>query len=112
MTNPSKVFYKGQYKDFIVFTENDDIVDKYFKDSTIPLVDVVGTFKVFTTESGRGVEGVIHEASKQDLENEFGNGAKDDSIIEKILKEGQNKSNTNINKNSYNSTNDSYTGRF
>ena len=35
-----------------------------------------------------GKQGVLNTASKQQLENEFGAGAKEDDIFKKILQEG------------------------
>lgn len=106
MTDAATIaFYKGESQDFLVFVESEQAVQDYLKDSTIPLVDAVGTFKVYTSESGRGVDGVLHEAAKRDLENQFGKVPKEE-IIEKILKEGEYQKNKNIGKKSWGSTND------
>jgi len=105
MSNPSKVFYQGESQDFVVFVESDEVAQQYLNDSTIPLVDVVGTFKVYTPESGRGVEGVLHEASKRDVENEFGKKPIEE-VIPIILKEGSSKHNTKAGKKGWGSTND------
>lgn len=106
MSNPVKVFYQGSSQDFVVFVESEEVAEKHTQDSTIPLVDVVGTFKVFTPESGRGVEGVLHEAANRDLENEFGKLSVED-IIAKIIKEGSLKNNAKVGKKQWGSTNDS-----
>lgn len=90
MSNPVIAFYKGIDQDFVVFVETEDIANKYAKDdstNSIPLVDVVGTFKIFKSESGRGSDGSLHSASKRDLENQFGK-LKNEDIIAKIIKEG------------------------
>ncbi|CCH44132.1 hypothetical protein BN7_3690 [Wickerhamomyces ciferrii] len=106
MSNPVKVFYKGDSQDFVVFVESEEIASKYTEDSTIPLVDVVGTFKVYSPESGRGVEGVLHEASNRDLENQFGKKPVED-VIKFIIHEGTFKNNTKVGKKQWGSTNDS-----
>lgn len=90
-------FHKGKTQDFFVFLESEELAQKYIKDSTLPLVDVVGTFKVYTSEGGRGVDGVISEAAKRDLENEFGKKTKDE-IIEHILREGSIRNDSKIGK--------------
>lgn len=87
MSTPVIAFYKGLDQDFVVFVESEDIANKYAKDTNIALVDVVGTFKIFVSESGRGSDGSLHSASKRDLENQFGK-LKSEDIIDKIIKEG------------------------
>lgn len=46
----SKVHYKGKDEDFVVMVEDAEIVKKWKTDKTIPLVDVVNSFTVFTTD--------------------------------------------------------------
>ncbi|CDR41514.1 CYFA0S07e03026g1_1 [Cyberlindnera fabianii] len=106
MSGPVKVFYKGENIDFIVFVESEEIAQKYQKDSTIPLSEVVGTFKIFTSDQRRGSEGVFDEASRQELETEFGTKSVEEAI-EKIIKEGTYLNATSLNKKTWNSTNDS-----
>lgn len=90
MAQPHKLFWKGNEADFVIFIENTDLVEKYKKgDSTIPLIDIISIYKVFINRQG-GVEGVLDEASKLELSNEFGK-ADIDEIIKKILKEGADK---------------------
>lgn len=91
MPQPHKIFYKGQENDFVIFTENPELIAKYRKgDSTIPLIDVLSIYKVFINRQG-GVEGVLDEASKAELHNEFGKQATVDEVIQKILREGSDK---------------------
>lgn len=45
----SKVHYKGNTDDFVVFVEDPVMLKKWKGDRTIALVDVVDAFKVFTT---------------------------------------------------------------
>lgn len=88
---PHKIFYKGNEHDFVIFTENPDLIKKYKGgDTTIPLVDLVSVWKVFTNRQG-GVDGILDEASKAELENEFGPKTKVDDAIKKILDEGDDK---------------------
>ncbi|KAF3987947.1 hypothetical protein FT663_04227 [Candidozyma haemuli var. vulneris] len=89
---PHKIFYKGEEHDFVIFTENPDLIQKYKKgDTTIPLVDLVSVWKVFINRQG-GADGILDEASRNELENEFGPKTKVDDAIKKILDEGQDKS--------------------
>lgn len=115
----SKIFYKGHHHDFIVLAETASQYEKYVAQqnnpkeaNTIPISDVVaGQIRVFTTENGRGSEGVLHEASKFELENEFGKGKHVDEIVEVILKEGGLKSGgVRANRKSWSSTNDANRG--
>ncbi|KAH3679519.1 hypothetical protein WICPIJ_008594 [Wickerhamomyces pijperi] len=117
----SKVFYKGHHHDFLVLAESSGQYEKYIHQqndpkqaNTIPISDVIaGQVKIFTTENGRGSEGVLHEASKFELENEFGKGKHVDEIVEHILKEGDLKSGgVNASRKSWSSTNDSHGAGF
>lgn len=90
MAQPHKLFWKGSDYDFVVFIEDSNLVQKYKGgDTTIPLIDIVSIYKVFINRQG-GVEGVLDEASKSELANEFGSSDVD-AIIKKILVEGTDK---------------------
>lgn len=105
MPQPRKIFYKGQEFDFVVFTEDSETLAKYRKgDSTIPLIDVVSIFKVFINRQ-KGLEGILDEASKQEIQSEFGLDATAATAIERIVKEGADKANANVHK-GYSGTND------
>lgn len=105
MAQPHKLFYKGNEFDFVIFIEDPELVEQYKKgDSTIPLIDIVSIYKVFTNRQG-GVEGVLDEASKQELSNEFGKQSIDE-IIKKIVIEGADKLGASVSK-GHRSTNDS-----
>ncbi|KFY50220.1 hypothetical protein V496_09523 [Pseudogymnoascus sp. VKM F-4515 (FW-2607)] len=82
----SKVHFKGNTDDFLVFVEDPALLKKWRDDKTIALVDVVDAFKVFTT-GHQGAQGELNTASKSQLENEFGTSNEDD-VIKKILQEG------------------------
>jgi ribosome maturation protein Sdo1 len=74
------------------------MVEKYRKDSSTPLVEVVDSYDIFVTHK-HGAQGVLDRASHSQLENEFGSydrmervaddRSKPEVAIEKILKEGQ-----------------------
>lgn len=90
MVQPHRLFYKGNECDFIIFVEDDDLLKKYKdNDTTIPLIDILSIYKIFTNRQG-GVEGVLDEASKQELQSEFGTKNADE-IIKKIVNEGVDK---------------------
>lgn len=92
---PHKIFYQGTTTDFIIFIEDSNLVDKFRKgDTTIPIIDVVSIFKVFVNRQ-KGSEGMLDEASKMELQDEFGKANIND-IITKILREGSDKLNTSF----------------
>ncbi|ODV80143.1 DUF1960-domain-containing protein [Suhomyces tanzawaensis NRRL Y-17324] len=92
---PHKIFYKGNENDFIIFVEDVNLLEKFKKgDTTIPLIDLVSIYKIFTNRQG-GSEGVLDEASKAELQNEFGK-VDNDEIIKKILREGSDKQGSSI----------------
>ncbi|OBT67598.1 hypothetical protein VE03_03761 [Pseudogymnoascus sp. 23342-1-I1] len=82
----SKVHFKGNTDDFLVFVEDPALLKKWRDDKTIALVEVVDAFKIFTTGK-QGAQGELNTASKSQLENEFGT-SKEDEVIKKILQEG------------------------
>lgn len=45
----SKVHYKGQEEDFIVFVDSPEDLKKWKTDRSIPLASVVNSFKIFVT---------------------------------------------------------------
>ena len=45
----TRVFFKGSENDFIIFLDDVDKYKAWKKDSSIPLVDVVQSFQIFTT---------------------------------------------------------------
>jgi len=100
--NQTKVHYKGADDDFIIFAESEDAVRNWKKDSSIPLVDVVQSFKVLVSHK-HGAQGELDTASKAALENEFGT-SKDDDVVKQILEKGDLQTSTNSERGS--STND------
>ena len=48
-TAVTKVFFKGQTEDFIVFVQSADDLAAWKKDSSIPLAQVVDSFKIMIT---------------------------------------------------------------
>jgi len=47
--NHVKVHYKGNDEDFLVFLDSVDDYQKWRTDKTVPLAQVVSSFKIFTT---------------------------------------------------------------
>jgi hypothetical protein len=45
----TKVHYKGQEDDFIVFVDSAEDYKKWLGDKTVPLAQVVNSFKIFIT---------------------------------------------------------------
>lgn len=45
----SKVHYQGKEDDFVVFVDDPQVVQKWKKDRSIPLAQVVNGFKIFVT---------------------------------------------------------------
>jgi hypothetical protein len=48
-TEVVKVHFRGKHDDFIVLAESPDAVKKWREDKSMPLIDVVNGFAVFTT---------------------------------------------------------------
>lgn len=46
----SKVHYRAADRDFLVFIDDTAALQKWKSDKSVPLVDVVQSFQVFTTE--------------------------------------------------------------
>ncbi|KAL2271189.1 hypothetical protein VTJ83DRAFT_560 [Remersonia thermophila] len=82
----SRVIYKGTHDNFVVFV--DDVPDfrKWQNDRSVPLSQIVSSFKVFTTHNG-GSQGLLEGASRAVLENEFGTSNEDD-VVQQILEKG------------------------
>lgn len=85
--NVTKVFYKGNTDDFIVFVESPEDLEAWKTDRSIPLAQVVNSFKIMLTHK-HGAQGQMDGASKASLENEFGT-SNEDEVIKKILLQGQ-----------------------
>ncbi|RMZ89479.1 hypothetical protein DV736_g3291, partial [Chaetothyriales sp. CBS 134916] len=85
-TTVSKVHYQGKTEDFIVFIESPEQLEAWKKDSSIPLAQVVDSFKIMVTHK-HGAQGRLDGASKATVENEFGTG-NEDEVIKEILTKG------------------------
>ena len=48
-TVQSKVHYQGKEEDFVIFVDDPQAVQKWKKDRSIPLAQVVSGFKIFVT---------------------------------------------------------------
>ncbi|EGP88480.1 uncharacterized protein MYCGRDRAFT_40062 [Zymoseptoria tritici IPO323] len=85
-----KVHYKGNNDDFIVIVDSVQAVKDWKKDSSVPLAQVVSSFKVFLTIPllhRHGNQGILDGASKGSLESEFGT-SNDDEVVKQILEKG------------------------
>ncbi|KAK0657317.1 ribosome maturation protein [Cercophora newfieldiana] len=85
-TTQQKVHFKGKDDDFVVFLDSADDYKKWLNDKSIPLAQVVSSFKIFVTHK-HGAQGPFDGASKGALENEFGTHV-DDEVIKSILEKG------------------------
>ncbi|RPB20829.1 DUF1960-domain-containing protein [Terfezia boudieri ATCC MYA-4762] len=81
------IHYKGDYNDFVIFAESPEIVGRWKKDKSVPLMEVVDSFHIFTTQH-QGAQGHLEEASRQALDNEFGTHQEED-VVKKILECGE-----------------------
>ncbi|KAK1639163.1 shwachman-Bodian-diamond syndrome protein [Colletotrichum phormii] len=82
----TKVHFKGQEDDFIIFVEDAELYKKWKTDKTVPLAHFISSYKIFVTHK-QGAQGQYDTASKSTLENEFGTSV-DDKVIEQILEKG------------------------
>jgi len=48
-TIQAKIHFKGNEDDFIVFLDNTEDYKKWLNDKTVPLAQVVSSFKIFRT---------------------------------------------------------------
>ena len=46
----TKVHFQGKDDDFVIFAESVEAVQNWKKDKSVPLVQVVDSYKVFTTQ--------------------------------------------------------------
>lgn len=93
MSQNTKIYYQPQYEDricengYVVFVSNEEQYEKWKTDSSIPIVNVVAAFQVWTT-GNKGVNGELNEPSNLQLDTDWGTH-KVDEIIPKILKHGE-----------------------
>ncbi|RVD86776.1 uncharacterized protein DFL_005035 [Arthrobotrys flagrans] len=83
----SKVYLQKNNEDFVVLVEDQESLKKWKNDASVPLMDVMNGFKIFTTHR-QGSQGVLDSASNAILDASFGTHKVDD-IIPIILREGQ-----------------------
>ncbi|CAL3962346.1 hypothetical protein PZA11_000465 [Diplocarpon coronariae] len=82
----TKVHYKGSQEDFIIFVDDVKSAEAWKTDKSIPLAQVVSSFKVFTTHK-HGKQGPLDGASNQILDAEFGT-SKEEEVIKLIIEKG------------------------
>ncbi|ORE08525.1 DUF1960-domain-containing protein [Rhizopus microsporus var. microsporus] len=87
--NATKVVYKSPDDVEYFVIANTDMIDKYRKDKSIPLIDVVQTFDIHTTVAG-GNTGEYIRPSKGALESAFGTH-KPEEIAKYIVEHGEEK---------------------
>ncbi|KAI8973847.1 ribosome maturation protein [Pilobolus umbonatus] len=81
-----KIVYKGNDTDFYIVADR-DMVSKWKKDKSIPLVEVVESFNVFSTPTG-SISGEPVRPAKGILETTF-NTSNEDTIVKTILEKGE-----------------------
>ncbi|KAH8803046.1 shwachman-Bodian-diamond syndrome protein [Xylogone sp. PMI_703] len=84
--NKPKVHYKGKNDDFVVFVDDTERTENWKADQTIPLAQVVSSFKIFVTNR-HGTEGGFDGASNAALKDEFGT-SDEDAVIKQIIQKG------------------------
>ncbi|KAI5844010.1 ribosome maturation protein, partial [Morchella snyderi] len=85
-TQQTKVVYKGKNDDFIVFIDSIADLEKWKKDPSVPLAQVLNGWKVFCTHK-QGAQGIMDEASKANLSDEFGTSVEEE-VVKRILQGG------------------------
>ncbi|KAI3662538.1 hypothetical protein MP638_000648 [Amoeboaphelidium occidentale] len=72
--------------EFYVWAKKEDY-QKWKQDKSIPLAQVVDSFKVFTVSNHSGNEGISSQPSKDTLKEIFGT-TRDDDVVKFILENG------------------------
>jgi len=85
-TTQTKVHFKGKDDDFLIFLDSPEDYKKWLNDKSVPLAQVVSSFKIFVTHN-QGSQGTYDSASKGALESEFGTSV-DDEVVKQILEKG------------------------
>lgn len=52
--NQPKIHYKGEHEDFVVFVDDAKAAEGWKTDKSIPLAQVVSSFKIFVTHRSVG----------------------------------------------------------
>jgi hypothetical protein len=101
-----KVHFKGSDDDYIIFVESAQAVRDWKANKTIAIANFVNSFKVFVSHKyvsiwpatppypskanhiiSQGTTGILDQAAKSQLENEFGTH-KEEDVVEQILEKG------------------------
>ncbi|KAL3424813.1 shwachman-Bodian-Diamond syndrome protein [Phlyctema vagabunda] len=82
----TKVHYKGNTEDFVIFVDSPAEVKKWKEDKSIALANFISSFKIFVTHK-HGAQGQLDGASNSTLDNEFGTHVEDE-VIKLILEKG------------------------
>ncbi|TLS25492.1 hypothetical protein PpBr36_07734 [Pyricularia pennisetigena] len=82
----TKIHYKGNQDDFVVFVDDVDEFKKWKGDKSVPMASFISSFKIFVTHA-HGATGILDAASQSMLDNEFGTHV-DEEVIKQILEKG------------------------
>ncbi|CAM1507259.1 Fc.00g069000.m01.CDS01 [Cosmosporella sp. VM-42] len=78
-TTQTKVHYKGNSDDFLVFIDDVETYKQWLSDKSIPMTHFVSSFQIFLTHK-QGTQGTFDTASKSSLASEFDTESLDDAI--------------------------------
>ncbi|CAH0001050.1 unnamed protein product [Clonostachys byssicola] len=85
----SKIHYKGQHDDFIVFLDDTETYQKWLSDKSIPFVQFISPIQVYCTHK-QGAQGTFDAAAKNLLSSEFvkedGSSYKDSEVEDEAIK--------------------------
>ncbi|PBP17886.1 shwachman-Bodian-Diamond syndrome protein [Diplocarpon rosae] len=79
----TKVHYKGSHEDFIIFVDDVKSAEAWKTDKSIPLAQVVSSFKVFTTHKyvlEDVIKLIIEKGTIQETEGPDRSASKNDSM--------------------------------
>ncbi|KAI5859080.1 RNA binding protein-like protein [Tricharina praecox] len=90
----TKIIYKGKDNNsYVVIVDSAEEYQKWKKDQSVPLAQVLSGWKIFTTHK-HGAQGIMDTASNSSLENEFGT-SNEEECVKKILRDGSPQTKTN-----------------
>ncbi|KAF8505938.1 ribosome maturation protein [Russula emetica] len=106
----TKVIYKPDHNASDVFIVIVNPVEKWKDgDRTIPLVEVVDSFEILS--SNQGPQGLLRRPSKQELDTEFGTHV-DIEVVQQILEKGKEEAGESLSSDRWGSKNDSRGSAF
>ncbi|VUC36137.1 unnamed protein product [Clonostachys rosea] len=85
----SKIHFKGQHDDFIVFLDDTETYQKWLNDKSIPFAHFISPIQVYCTHK-QGAQGQLDAAAKSLLSSEFvkddGSSYKDSEVEDEAIK--------------------------